>query len=157
MRFIDGLRPDIKSMVLLQRPKTLDTAATLALLQEEVTTPPCGRLGTSVVPCRYRHHQQLTSLWPRQLRLSRTLLQMQQPSCLLSRLSGMLKGSVTNVVPNGPRITPAALKFCWQWKLFGIWWMIYWFLILTLSSRPLKIKHSWPSVKSPWEIRLQAV
>jgi hypothetical protein len=32
MRFIDGLRPDIKSVVLLQRPKDLDTAATLALL-----------------------------------------------------------------------------------------------------------------------------
>jgi hypothetical protein len=46
MRFIDGLRPDIKSVVLLQRPKTLDTAATLALLQEEVTSP-CGRIGPS--------------------------------------------------------------------------------------------------------------
>jgi hypothetical protein len=32
MRSIDGLRPDIKSVVLVQRPKDLDTAATLALL-----------------------------------------------------------------------------------------------------------------------------
>jgi hypothetical protein len=36
MRFIDGLCPDIKCVVLVQRPKNLDTAATLALLQEEV-------------------------------------------------------------------------------------------------------------------------
>lgn len=35
MRFIDGLRPDIKFVVLVQRPKTFDTAASLALLQEE--------------------------------------------------------------------------------------------------------------------------
>jgi hypothetical protein len=38
MRFIDGLRHDIKSVVLVQRPKDLDTAATLALLQEEVAS-----------------------------------------------------------------------------------------------------------------------
>jgi hypothetical protein len=36
MLFVDGLRHDIKSIVLVQRPKDLDTAATLALLQEEV-------------------------------------------------------------------------------------------------------------------------
>ena len=48
MRFVDGLRHDIKSVVLLQRPKDLDTAATLALLQEEVapgTTTRTGRSG----------------------------------------------------------------------------------------------------------------
>lgn len=31
-RFVDGLRPDIKSVVLVQRPKDLDTACVLALL-----------------------------------------------------------------------------------------------------------------------------
>ena len=36
MRFIDGLRPDIKSVVHMHRPKDLETAATLALLQEEM-------------------------------------------------------------------------------------------------------------------------
>jgi hypothetical protein len=35
MRFIDGLRADIKSIVLVLRPKDLDTACTVALLQEE--------------------------------------------------------------------------------------------------------------------------
>jgi len=35
MRFIDGLFPDIKAVVLVQRPKNLDTACVLALLQEE--------------------------------------------------------------------------------------------------------------------------
>jgi hypothetical protein len=34
-RFIDGLRPDIKAIVIVQRPKTLDAACVLALLQEE--------------------------------------------------------------------------------------------------------------------------
>lgn len=33
---IEGLRDDIKSVVLVQRPSTLDTACSLALLQEEV-------------------------------------------------------------------------------------------------------------------------
>jgi hypothetical protein len=37
-RFIDGLRDDIKSVILIQRPVDLDTACVLALLQEEVTT-----------------------------------------------------------------------------------------------------------------------
>lgn len=36
MCFVDGLHHDIKYVVMLQRPKDLDTAATLALLQEEV-------------------------------------------------------------------------------------------------------------------------
>jgi hypothetical protein len=34
-RFIDGLRDDIKAIVLVQRPGNLDTASSIALLQEE--------------------------------------------------------------------------------------------------------------------------
>jgi hypothetical protein len=34
-RFVDGLRIDIRAVVLVARPSTLDTAFTLALLQEE--------------------------------------------------------------------------------------------------------------------------
>jgi hypothetical protein len=34
-RFVDGLRLDIRAVVLVARPSTLDTACTLALLQEE--------------------------------------------------------------------------------------------------------------------------
>jgi hypothetical protein len=37
-RFVEGLRPDIRAVVLLQRPVELDTACSLALLQEEVST-----------------------------------------------------------------------------------------------------------------------
>ncbi|XP_020401789.1 uncharacterized protein [Zea mays] len=37
MRFLDGLKDDIKSVVTLQRPKDLDTAFVLAQLQEEVS------------------------------------------------------------------------------------------------------------------------
>jgi len=38
-RFIDGLRDDIRASVILQRPATHDVAASLALLQEEVSDP----------------------------------------------------------------------------------------------------------------------
>jgi hypothetical protein len=34
-RFIDGLRDDIRSVVLVHRPRNLDTASSIALLQEE--------------------------------------------------------------------------------------------------------------------------
>ncbi|CAD6202725.1 unnamed protein product [Miscanthus lutarioriparius] len=36
MRFIDGLRPDLKAMILVSRPQTLDAAICMALVQEEV-------------------------------------------------------------------------------------------------------------------------
>jgi hypothetical protein len=36
LRFIDGLRGDIKSIVLVQHPQDLNTACVLASLQEEV-------------------------------------------------------------------------------------------------------------------------
>jgi len=39
MRFVDGLRADIRAAVHLQRPTTLDTACVLALLQEELVDP----------------------------------------------------------------------------------------------------------------------
>jgi hypothetical protein len=42
MRFLDGLRSDIKSAVSLHRPTTFDTSASLALLQEDVTSAPKG-------------------------------------------------------------------------------------------------------------------
>jgi hypothetical protein len=38
-RFIDGLKDDVKSVVLLQRPTSWDTACVLARLQEEVSDP----------------------------------------------------------------------------------------------------------------------
>ena len=39
MHFIDGLKPKIKAIVLVQRPKTFDSACALVLLQEEVAGP----------------------------------------------------------------------------------------------------------------------
>jgi len=39
MRFVDGLRADIRAAVHLQRPTTLDAACMLALLQEELVEP----------------------------------------------------------------------------------------------------------------------
>ena len=47
MRFDDGLRHDFKSVVLLQQSKDLDTASTLALLQEEVAPGATTRAGRS--------------------------------------------------------------------------------------------------------------
>jgi hypothetical protein len=38
-RFVDGLKDDIRSTVLVQRPYSFDTTCTLALLQEEVGDP----------------------------------------------------------------------------------------------------------------------
>jgi len=38
-RFIDGLRADIKAVVMIHKPIYLDTASYLALLQEELTVP----------------------------------------------------------------------------------------------------------------------
>lgn len=38
-RFVDGLRADIRVVVVMQHPKTLDTVYSLALLQEEVAEP----------------------------------------------------------------------------------------------------------------------
>lgn len=38
-RFIDGLRDDIRFVVLIHRPSTLDSACSLAMLQEEVAEP----------------------------------------------------------------------------------------------------------------------
>jgi hypothetical protein len=35
-KFIDGLKPEIRAVVVLHRPKDLDTASSLAILQEEV-------------------------------------------------------------------------------------------------------------------------
>jgi hypothetical protein len=37
MRFVDGLKQDIREMVMIQRPTTLDAACAMALVQEEVT------------------------------------------------------------------------------------------------------------------------
>jgi hypothetical protein len=39
MHFVNGLRADIRSAVHMQCPTTLDTACTLALLQEELEDP----------------------------------------------------------------------------------------------------------------------
>lgn len=39
MRFIEGLRDDLRTPVLIQCPSTLDTAFVLAQLQDEVSTP----------------------------------------------------------------------------------------------------------------------
>jgi hypothetical protein len=44
MRFIDGLRPELKAIILVARPQSLDAAISMALVQEEVSTTPTSRL-----------------------------------------------------------------------------------------------------------------
>jgi hypothetical protein len=39
-RFLDGLRDDIKSVVMIEHPLSLDTACALVLVQEEAADPP---------------------------------------------------------------------------------------------------------------------
>jgi len=36
MRFVDGLRPELKAIILVSKPKSLDAAISMALVQEEV-------------------------------------------------------------------------------------------------------------------------
>lgn len=50
-RFVEGLRADIRAVVMVQRPTDLDTACSLALLQEEVTEGEC------VSPPRHVEHR----------------------------------------------------------------------------------------------------
>jgi hypothetical protein len=38
MRFVDGLRSELKAIILVSKPKTLDAAISMALVQEEVAT-----------------------------------------------------------------------------------------------------------------------
>ena len=43
MRFVDGLRPELKAIILVSKPKSLDAAISMALAQEEVATVPTSR------------------------------------------------------------------------------------------------------------------
>ncbi|CAD6258053.1 unnamed protein product [Miscanthus lutarioriparius] len=43
MRFVDGLRPELKAIILVSKPKSLDAAISMALVQEEVATVPTSR------------------------------------------------------------------------------------------------------------------
>jgi len=42
-KFIDGLKPEIRAALLLHKPKDLDTASSLAILQEEILAGPVVR------------------------------------------------------------------------------------------------------------------
>lgn len=65
MRFIDGLRHDIKAVVLVQRPPSFKTACRLALLQEEVGTdsPPAAPHGGDW-PSSFKHRPSTSAPLP---------------------------------------------------------------------------------------------
>jgi hypothetical protein len=50
MRFVDRLRDDIKLMVMIQRPSTLDIACALAMVQEEAVESSKKREGRRLEP-----------------------------------------------------------------------------------------------------------
>uniref|UniRef100_A0A8R7V0R5 Uncharacterized protein n=1 Tax=Triticum urartu TaxID=4572 RepID=A0A8R7V0R5_TRIUA len=60
-RFIEGLRADIRAVVLIQRPPDLDTACSLALLQEEVVD---GELSMRSAPSRPSSSRWVTTSTP---------------------------------------------------------------------------------------------
>jgi hypothetical protein len=62
-RFIDGLKDEIKVVILIQRPSTLDIACVLAQLQEEA-------LAASKKPFRRYDHSPHKPAWPSALPLS---------------------------------------------------------------------------------------
>ena len=64
MRFIDGLRDDIKSVILVQRPSTLDTVCALALLQEEADTSRRREYRVSDGPSPTKHYVKQSSTTP---------------------------------------------------------------------------------------------
>lgn len=53
MKFVDGLRDDIRSAVHMQRPASVDAGAVLALLQEELVNPSRRRDGKRAEPFHY--------------------------------------------------------------------------------------------------------
>ena len=48
MSFVDGLRPKLKAIILVSKPKSLDAAISMALVQEEVATVPTSRASSQL-------------------------------------------------------------------------------------------------------------
>lgn len=126
MRFIDGLCADIKAIVLVLRPKDLDTACIVALLQEEAGSIDQQRLGRSgdwsstprmpAIPHPAAHLQQPH----RQDKQAPAPQSSLMPSWPQSSLTDVLWGSVSNVVSNGQKTTNVLLKCYMQWRFSGI-------------------------------------
>jgi len=62
-RFVEGLRADIRAVVLVQRPPDLDTACSLALLQEEVAEG-------EIIPAHQKHQFRLPASSYRQVQFT---------------------------------------------------------------------------------------
>jgi hypothetical protein len=54
-RFIDGLKKEIKSVVMMHRPQDLDSMSSLALLQEEALLDPTNSSRRSELPLLSRN------------------------------------------------------------------------------------------------------
>lgn len=133
MRFIDGLRPDIKSIVLVMWPQTLDTACTIALLQEEAAgavVVVIGRLNFVFhhrqrgQPCPCLHHhltrsgRQCNSISPRHQHLR--ALSLQRPSSRPSRPIAAHWAYAISAAPSGARSIVARQRCYRQSMLCGI-------------------------------------
>lgn len=90
-RFEDGLKPEIKAIVLVNRPKDLDTASSLAILQEEVL------VGTS-----YRENRKMEQTGRSALKMSNNRTSPKNPWLLKKgRLLGALLKSSLEMKENG--------------------------------------------------------
>jgi hypothetical protein len=122
--FIDGLHDEIKSVVLVQRPSTLDTACVLAQLQEEV-------LGSA--KRNYRRIEVGSASWPEWTRglplpppppkpavcdvkqLTTTPPSSAEEKFQPSELLVVPKVSAFAVVPNGAEIISVLSRFSYTW------------------------------------------
>lgn len=117
--FIDGLRPDIKSVVFLQRPSTLNTACVLAQLQEEVSgdgDTQCAGMTHLLPPglvqagcCLFLHRSPGLVSGTRSVPLSRHQHILQSTSTATCVCTAVHKAYASAAPPNGLVITSAPI------------------------------------------------
>lgn len=131
MRFIDGLKNEFKSAVLIQRPQDLDTACILALLQEEVSENDKrrdGRRADSFQSSKSVGRHPLPLPPPPKLDSLGGLLSQNSIEAALMRTSGrrcgtfvVLKACASNVQRNGPTtISVLKLFSCMLFRSCGM-------------------------------------
>jgi len=131
-RFVDGLKKEIKSVVMMHRPQDLDSMSSLALLQEEALLDPTNSSRRSEAtssfkkspPDNVKGNVYSTSYSPRYSpspRMTKGVLSLARVNLVktdsqLSNLIGRLNGYVSSVVRNGALGTNAKTFLCTPWK-----------------------------------------
>lgn len=129
MRFIDGLKPDIKAVVLVQRPKSLDIPWRCCRKRWPFRHPsPCvqvigirrSRHLPRVCHCPFLRRLRAWSELLLRLQLLHTRRPLRIPSWRSSRIIAAHWVSVTSAAPSGARITPARPRCCRRLMHCGI-------------------------------------